>query len=57
MDYNVAGFVDGYKNAYSRFEYVCKIHGKQNVSYNNFVNHGTRCGRIHESGVDIPKFF
>ena len=44
MDYNVAGFVDGYKNAYSRFEYICKTHGKQNVSYNNFVNHGTRCG-------------
>lgn len=43
MDYNVAGFVDGYKNAYSRFEYICKTHGKQNVSYNNFVNNGTRC--------------
>ena len=45
MDYEVVGFVNGYKGALkSRFEYVCKVHGKQNVSYNNFVNQGTRCG-------------
>lgn len=43
MDYTTVGFPCEYKNAYSRFEYVCKIHGKQNVSYNAFVNNGTRC--------------
>lgn len=44
MGYDVVGFVDGYKGAQkTRFEYICKIHGKQNVSYFNFVNNGTRC--------------
>lgn len=43
MNYDVLGFPDGYKNQHSRFEYICKIHGKQNVSYNNFVNRGSRC--------------
>ena len=44
MDYDAIGFVDGYKNNRSKFEYVCKIHGKQNVEYTSFVNSGTRCG-------------
>ena len=44
MNYDVIGFPDGYKNNRSRFEYVCKTHGKQNVSYHNFVNGGRRCG-------------
>lgn len=43
MNYDVIGFVDGYKNCYSYFEYLCKIHGKQNVIYHNFVNIGNRC--------------
>ena len=44
MNYSVIGFEDGYRCVDStRFEYVCKIHGKQNVGYNNFVNQGTRC--------------
>lgn len=43
MYYDVIGFVDGYKNNMSRFEYNCKIHGKQKVSYNNFINLGSRC--------------
>ena len=43
MDYDVVGFVDGYKNNTSRFEYSCKIHGKQNVRYDNFVNGERRC--------------
>ena len=43
MDYDVIGFPDGYKNQRSRFEYICKIHGKQNISYNNFMR-GKRCG-------------
>ena len=44
MEYDSIGFVDGYKNSKSRFEYVCKTHGKQNVSYDKFVNGGRRCG-------------
>lgn len=44
MGYSVIGFVNEYKNNMSRFEYICKIHGKQNVSYNSFVNMRTRCG-------------
>ena len=43
MDYDVVGFPDGYKNSKSRFEYICKIHGKQNVCYNSFVHIGSRC--------------
>ena len=43
MNNDYIGFVNGYKNCYSRFEYNCKIHGKQNVSYNSFVNMGSRC--------------
>ncbi|ULG01786.1 hypothetical protein phiA047_0055 [Aeromonas phage phiA047] len=43
-NYDVVGFPDGYKNAKSRFEYICKIHGKQKVNYDRFVNGGTRCG-------------
>lgn len=43
MDYDAIGFVGSYKNQRSRFEYKCKIHGKQNVSYNDFVNGRRRC--------------
>ncbi len=44
MYYDVISFVGGYKNAKSRFKYVCKTHGEQEVSYNNFVNKGQKCG-------------
>ncbi len=43
MKYDVVGFPNKYGNKDSRFEYICKIHGKQNVNYNNFVNKGSRC--------------
>ena len=43
MNYEPVGFVERYKNIYSHFEYTCITHGKQKVSYGNFVNHGTRC--------------
>ncbi|ULG01805.1 hypothetical protein phiA047_0074 [Aeromonas phage phiA047] len=42
-NYDAVGFSDGYKNIYSRFEYNCKIHGKQEVNYNAFVSGGNRC--------------
>ncbi len=41
--YEPIGFVDGYKNNKTRFEYKCLVHGIQNVSYDKFVNNGTRC--------------
>ena len=45
MGYDAIGFVEGYRSARkARFEYICKIHGKQEVSYNSFVNSGSRCG-------------
>lgn len=48
-DYEPIGFVDGYKGAHkTRFEYNCKIHGKQEVSYHNFVNLGRRCGGCYK---------
>lgn len=55
MNYDVVGFVDGYKNARSRFEYSCKIHGKQEVSYNNFVSQGRRCNGCAKSGYNPNK--
>ena len=44
MDYDIIGFVSGYKNNRSYFEYICKIHGKQSVNYDNFINKKSRCG-------------
>ncbi len=42
--YEPLGFVDGYRNQKSRFEYKCPIHGKQSVVYHAFVSIGSRCG-------------
>ena len=43
MNYQPIGFVNYYKNCKSKFEYVCNIHGKQEVKYDPFVYGGTRC--------------
>lgn len=55
MGYAAVGFVNGYKNQRSRFEYTCKIHGKQNVSYTNFVNNGRRCNGCSITGYSTNK--
>ena len=56
MDYDVVGFVGGYKGAHkTRFEYNCKIHGKQNVCYNDFVNIGSRCNGCAVTGYSTSK--
>ena len=55
MNYDVVGFVSGYKNSTSRFEYICKIHGKQKVRYNDFVNGGTRCSGCATTGYSVVK--
>lgn len=41
--YTFVGFDKGYKNSFSRLKYICPVHGEKHVSYNNFVNHGSRC--------------
>ncbi|ATI17852.1 hypothetical protein [Aeromonas phage AS-yj] len=43
MGYEYVGFPEGYKNCYSKFEYICHTHGKQSVSYCKFVNCCRRC--------------
>ena len=43
IGYEYLGFPEGYKNALSKFEYICPTHGKQKASYNDFVNGGRRC--------------
>ena len=56
MDYDAIGFVSGYKGALkTRFEYLCPEHGKQNVSYDRFVNGGTKCPSCAKSGYDPNK--
>ena len=55
MNYNPVGFVNSYKNNKSCFEYICKIHGKQSVSYNNFVDNGRRCSGCSKAGYDPNK--
>lgn len=42
-NYKPIGFPNGYKNAYSRFEYACPKHGIQNVSYSHFIHSRSRC--------------
>lgn len=42
--YTLIGFQGEFKNNKSVFEYSCPSHGKQKVSYKNFVQHGRRCG-------------
>jgi len=54
MGYEHVGFPYGYKNCDSRFEYICKIHGKQNISYNNFMR-GKRCPCCASYGYNPDK--
>lgn len=44
MNYEVIGFVGGYKNSKSHFEYECQKHGKQDTRYDHFIHGGVRCG-------------
>ncbi|QDB74017.1 endonuclease [Aeromonas phage 2L372X] len=56
MDYDVVGFVDKYRTTHkTRFEYICKTHGKQNVSYHSFVNQGSRCNGCAINGYSTSK--
>lgn len=53
--YEYIGFPEGYKNAFSKFSYNCPTHGKQTVSYDNFVNKGNRCPSCANHGYDQSK--
>lgn len=43
IGYTFIGFIEGYKDKNSHFEYECPKHGIQNASYHNFIYHGSRC--------------
>lgn len=43
MSYEAIGFIGNYKNNKTYFEYKCPKHGIQKVSYNGFINRGSRC--------------
>lgn len=43
MNYSFIGFPDGYKNAKSKLEYKCSVHGLQTIDYDHFCR-GSRCG-------------
>lgn len=53
--YKIVGFPDGYKNCYSRFEYICPLHGKHNVSYDRFIHGNTICPSCSTSGYTTDK--
>lgn len=53
--YEFLGFPEGYKNQRSKFEYNCHTHGKQIVSYNDFVNKGSRCPSCATHGYNLSK--
>lgn len=53
--YEFVGFPDGYKNAYSKFEFICKEHGNHITTYKSFVNHNTKCPGCSKSGYDPSK--
>lgn len=55
MGYISLGFPKGYKTHKSIFEYECKIHGIQRVSYNNFVSGRVRCKSCANFGYDPNK--
>ena len=52
--YEYIGFPEGYKNAFSKFEYNCPIHGKQIVEYKSFSN-GHRCPSCATYGYQPAK--
>lgn len=54
-NYKPIGFIDGYKNNLSKFEYECVHHGSQKVSYNHFINDGTRCPTCSPCGYSNKK--
>lgn len=52
--YSFIRFPDNYKNASSKFEYECPIHGIQSVSYYSFTR-GSRCPSCAKTGYDVNK--
>lgn len=54
-NYKFISFPEGYKGKDSKLEYKCPIHGIQNVSYHNFVYHGSRCSGCATHGYNPSK--
>lgn len=54
-NYKLIGFPDGFKNKESKLIYVCPIHGKKFVTYNNFMYSGTRCPNCATYGYRSDK--
>ena len=54
--YKFIGFVGGYENNKSHFEYLCPKHGIQIAEYSGFVNHGTGCPECRETGYNPNKY-
>ncbi|ADQ53334.1 conserved hypothetical protein [Aeromonas phage 65] len=55
IGYEYLGFPDGYKNTYSKFEYICYLHERQTTSYNDFVYGGRRCPSCTTYGYNKSK--
>lgn len=53
--YIFLGFDTEYKNKDSKIRYMCPIHGKNTVSYHNFVYHGSRCSGCATHGYNPSK--
>lgn len=53
--YEFVGYDRGYKNANSKFSYICKEHGIQKISRVKFVNGGQRCPSCAISGYKKNK--
>jgi len=54
-NYKPVGFINGYVNNTSCFEYECPKHGVQKVSYNSFVSRGNRCKGCAKYGYNPNK--
>lgn len=59
--YTFLKFIDGFKNTYCKFEYICQYGHKDVMSYSNFVYQKCSCptcrgiGRTLEQAIDIVK--
>lgn len=56
-NYTPIGFDTGYKNNKTIFKYLCPIHGERTVTYNSFVNRGSRCGACAKDEVSFNGYY
>lgn len=53
MGYYFNGFVEDFKNAQSKFNYLCPIHGNCTSTYNNLVNNKRGCLRCSKTTTKV----